>query len=280
MVSYILNRQKNKRLQEQNDKIIEQNASLEKQKGEISAQRDKLIEFNEELNQKTEEIEAQRDAIIREQQKSDSLLLNILPIAVAKELKEVGYATPQFYEMVTVLFTDFKGFTNVAAKMTPEQVIKELDYCFLSFDEIIEKYNLEKIKTMGDAYMCAGGIPIPNTTNPLDAIRAGIEIQAFMENMKAERKAKGLDFWELRLGIHTGPLVAGVVGRKKFAYDIWGDAVNLASRMESSGEPGKVNISGFTYELVKDHFEVTYRGKVPAKNKGDVDMYFVERELK
>lgn len=235
---------------------------------------------NEEINQQKEEIETQKEAIDIERQKSDDLLLNILPFSVAKELKTIGSATPQFYDKVTVLFTDFRGFTNIASKMTPVEVIKELDYCFLNFDNIIGKYNLEKIKTIGDAYMCAGGIPIPNETNPFDAIRAGLEIQKFMQAWIDDKKAKGLETWEVRLGIHTGEVIAGVVGNKKFAYDIWGDAVNTASRMESSGEVGTVNISGSTYEYVKDFFDCTYRGKVHAKNKGDVDMYFVNFEKK
>ncbi|TAE70631.1 MAG: hypothetical protein EAZ85_11670 [Bacteroidetes bacterium] len=235
---------------------------------------------NEEINQQKEEIETQKEALDIEKQKSDELLLNILPLSIAQELKTVGSATPQFYNKVTVLFTDFRGFTNIAAKMTPAEVIKELDYCFLNFDNIIGKYNLEKIKTIGDAYMCAGGIPIANETNPFDAIRAGLEIQKFMQNWINEKKAKGLETWEVRLGIHTGEVIAGVVGNKKFAYDIWGDAVNTASRMESSGDVGMVNISGSTYEYIKDFFDCTYRGKVHAKNKGDVDMYFVNFEKK
>ncbi len=255
IISYVRNRKKNRLLQAQNYKIKEQNANLEQQK---------------------EEIEAQNEAIIEEQKKSDALLLNILPIEVAKELKERGYATPKYYESATVLFTDFKGFTNAASGMTPQEVIKALDACFLAFDEISEKYGLEKIKTIGDAYMCAGGIPVINHTHAVDAVKAGLEIQEFMWKMRQEREAKGEPFWELRVGLNTGALVAGVIGKKKFAYDIWGDAVNLASRMESSGEVGKVNISEFTYKLVKDHFEFTHRGKVAAKNKGEIDMYFVD----
>jgi adenylate cyclase len=214
-----------------------------------------------------------------EKERSDKLLLNILPFETAEELKEKGTATPKQYEMVTVLFTDFKGFTTIAEKLTPEQLVEELNHCFLEFDLIIDKYNLEKIKTIGDSYMCAGGIPVSNTTNPVDAVRAGIAIQAYMDRLKAERLAKGQDCWELRIGIHTGKIIAGVVGKNKFAYDIWGDAVNTASRMESSGSPGKVNISGDTYELVKDLFTCVYRGKVQAKNKGEIDMYFVEEEI-
>jgi class 3 adenylate cyclase len=211
-----------------------------------------------------------------EKDKSDKLLLNILPFETAEELKEKGSATPKHYEMVTVLFTDFKGFTNIAEKLTPELLVEELNHCFLEFDLIMDKYNLEKIKTIGDSYMCAGGVPVANVTNPVDAVRAGLEIQAYMERLKNERLAQGLDYWELRVGINTGKVIAGVVGKNKFAYDIWGDAVNVASRMESSGAPGKVNISGDTYELVKDQFSCEYRGKVKAKNKGEIDMYFVE----
>ncbi|MHC1775999.1 MAG: adenylate/guanylate cyclase domain-containing protein [Lentimicrobium sp.] len=211
-----------------------------------------------------------------EKDRSEKLLLNILPYETAEELKEKGSATPKQYDMVSVLFTDFKGFTNIAEKLSPEQLVAELNNCFLEFDHIIDRHNLEKIKTIGDAYMCAGGIPVANTTNPVDIVKAGIEIKAFMDRLKAEREANGQDYWELRIGIHTGKVIAGVVGKNKFAYDIWGDAVNTASRMESSGEPGKVNISGDTYELVKDQFNCVYRGKVKAKNKGDIDMYFVE----
>ena len=211
-----------------------------------------------------------------EKDRSEKLLLNILPYETAEELKEKGSATPRQYDMVSVLFTDFKGFTNIAEKLSPEQLVEELNQCFLEFDRIIDKNNLEKIKTIGDSYMCAGGVPVANTSNPIDVVKAGLEIQEYMNQMKAERIARGLDYWELRVGIHTGKVIAGVVGKNKFAYDIWGDAVNVASRMESSGEPGMVNVSGDTYKLVKDLFSFTYRGKVKAKNKGDIDMYFVE----
>jgi adenylate cyclase len=211
-----------------------------------------------------------------EKERSEKLLLNILPFETAEELKEKGSATPKQYDLVSVLFTDFKGFTTIAEKLTPEQLVEELNQCFLEFDHIIDKYNLEKIKTIGDAYMCAGGIPVANTSNPVDIVRAGLEIKAYMDRLKAEREANGQDYWELRIGIHTGKVIAGVVGKNKFAYDIWGDAVNTASRMESSGAPGKVNISGITYEFVKDQFNCIYRGKIQAKNKGDIDMYFVE----
>ena len=243
----------------------------------------RMLRFSKRTNKilikQNNEIERQRDEINYEHERSEKLLLNILPKETAEELKEKGTATPRHYEMVSVLFTDFVGFTKIAEKLTAEQLVEELNKSFRHFDKIIDKYGLEKIKTIGDAYMCAGGIPVPNTTNPFDIVRAGLEIRDYMASLKAEKEARGEDFWELRIGIHTGDVIAGVVGKNKFAYDIWGDAVNTASRMESSGVPGKVNISGATYELIKDKFRCTYRGKVKAKNKGEIDMYIVEEEI-
>lgn len=215
--------------------------------------------------------------LIEEQrERAESLLLNILPFQTAEELKEKGSATPRYYEKVSILFTDFKGFTAIAEKLTPQELVKELNHCFVAFDMIMDKYELEKIKTIGDAYMCAGGIPTIMENNPIDVVMAALEIRDFMETLKLERVAQGMDFWELRIGIHTGPVIAGVVGKNKFAYDIWGDAVNTASRMESSGIAGQVNISGETYGLIKDYFVCTHRGKIKAKNKGEIDMYIVE----
>ncbi len=218
---------------------------------------------------------AYESMIETERRKSDDLLLNILPVETARELKQFGYSRPQLYERVTVLFTDFVGFTHIAARLTPEDLVKDLDTCFAAFDEIVGRHHLEKIKTIGDAYMAAGGIPLANQTNPLDVVTAAQEMMQWMENWAASKRAHDEEPWRLRVGIHTGPLVAGVVGKKKFAYDIWGDAVNIAARMESSGEAGKINISGETYELVKDQFACEHRGKVYAKNKGEVEMYFV-----
>ncbi len=222
---------------------------------------------------KTYELEVEK-----QKQQVEKLLHNILPEETAQELKDTGQATPKHYEMVSVLFTDFKGFTNIAEKLTPHEVIEELNKCFLVFDEICEKYNLEKIKTIGDAYMCAGGLPIANKSNPIDAVKAGLEMQNFMKKWKTEQIKNQKPIWELRLGIHTGEVIAGVIGKNKFAYDIWGDTVNLASRMESAGEVGKVNISETTYELVKNNFQCEFRGNIQAKNKGEVKMYFVNGE--
>jgi class 3 adenylate cyclase len=177
------------------------------------------------------------------------------------------------------MFTDFKDFTKISEKLSATELVAELHYLFHAFDNIIHNHGLEKIKTIGDSYMAAGGLPVPNQTNAKDVVSAALEIVSFMESHKNQRKKEGKEIFEIRIGIHTGPVVAGIVGVKKFAYDIWGDTVNLASRMESSGEPGKINISGSTYELVKNDFTCTYRGKIQAKNKGEVDMYFVEGKV-
>ncbi|TGL57851.1 guanylate cyclase [Leptospira ognonensis] len=221
------------------------------------------------------EVQSSRNVAESERKKSEKLLLNILPADVASELKEKGATEPVLYENVSVMFTDFKGFTQIAEILSPRELIQDLDACFVQFDKITERFNLEKLKTIGDSYMCAGGIPKRNKTHALDSVLAALEIQAFMNLMKNIKEEQGLPYWELRLGIHTGPLVAGVIGEKKFAYDVWGDTVNTASRMESSGTPGKINISGSTYELIKEVFECEFRGYVNAKNKGEVAMYYV-----
>ncbi len=220
----------------------------------------------------------QRNRITKEKQRSDELLLNILPEETAEELKTYGSAKAKSFDLVSVLFTDFKNFTQASELLSAEELVQEINYCYSEFDRIVTRYGIEKIKTIGDAYMCAGGLPVSNRTHPFDVVSAGLEMQQFMEKNKAERMAMNQPFFELRLGIHTGPVVAGIVGTKKFAYDIWGDTVNTASRMESSGEIGKVNISGATYELIKVRFGCQYRGKIEAKNKGSIDMYFVNHE--
>lgn len=217
----------------------------------------------------------QRNTIAKERKRSEELLLNILPEEVAEELKSKGSAEAKHFDDVTVMFTDFKNFTQISETLTPAQLVTEIHNCFKAFDTIIEKYNIEKIKTIGDSYMCAGGLPVANKTNAIDVVNAAIEIQEFMQQHIQQRVGEGKEPFEIRIGVHTGPVVAGIVGVKKFAYDIWGDTVNIASRMESSGETGKVNISNSTYELVKDTFACTYRGKIQAKNKGEIDMYFV-----
>ncbi len=210
-----------------------------------------------------------------EKNRSENLLLNILPKETALELKENGKVQAKKFESVTVLFTDFKGFTSFSAHLSPEDLVKSVDYYFSKFDKIIEKYGLEKIKTIGDAYMCAGGLPFPSENHAFKMVLAAFEIAAFIEDSKKMEDAHVTHF-DIRIGINTGPVVAGVVGIKKFAYDIWGDTVNVASRMESNSEPGKINVSENTYELIKDTFDCVYRGEIAVKNKGMMKMYFVK----
>jgi len=213
-----------------------------------------------------------------EKKRSEELLLNILPIETANELKSTGKAEPKYYKSVSIMFTDFKDFTHVAEKLSPKELVTEIDYCFSAFDEIVAKFGIEKIKTIGDAYLCAYGISNSEQKDHSVIIKAAKEILTLMDNYQKEREAKGKHGFSIRIGIHTGSVVAGVVGKHKFAYDIWGDAVNTASRMEQSSETGKINISTATYELVKNDFKFVYRGKVMAKNKGKIDMYFLENE--
>ncbi|MBL0127618.1 MAG: hypothetical protein IPP83_09175 [Flavobacteriales bacterium] len=238
-----------------------------------------VLYFRRQRNRFEGEVVLRTRELREEKQRSDDLLLNILPSDVAEELKAKGHAEAKHFEQVTILFTDFKGFTEASEKLSPQELVEELNTCFMAFDHIITARGIEKIKTIGDAYMCAGGLPDPKTSSPEDVVRAGLEMQAFMIDRKKERDAAGLFSFEMRVGIHTGPVVAGIVGVKKFQYDIWGDTVNTASRMESSGEVGQVNISGATYALVVEQasrlFTFTPRGKVQAKGKGEMEMYFV-----
>ncbi len=232
--------------------------------------------INKKLSQKNQAIEQQKEEIAIERNKSEKLLLNILPVETANELKEKGFATPKKYDKATVIFTDFSGFTEIANKMSPEELIAELNTCFEAFDEIIGQYGLEKIKTIGDAYMCVAGIPAPTENNPINAIAAGLEMMKFMNQRIQQKQSKGLKYWGMRMGIHSGPIVAGVIGQKKFAYDIWGDTVNIASRMEANGAIGKINISKTTYELVKHKYKCIARDLVDVQNLGKITMYFVD----
>lgn len=222
---------------------------------------------------------SQKNAIIREeQQRSEDLLLNILPALVAEELKKQGHTKARYFEDVSVLFADFVGFSKIAEKLTPQQLVSELDSCFQEFDAIIARHNLEKIKTIGDAYMCAGGMLADGKDGSQlrNMVYAAREMQAWLLQWNFERERQGLPRYDARIGIHSGPVVAGVVGSKKFAFDIWGDTVNIAARVEQAGEGGKINVSGPVYEAVKNQFEFKHRGKIPVKNKGEIEMYFLE----
>lgn len=229
----------------------------------------RALMLEEKVNVRTKELQA-------EKKKSEDLLLNILPYEVAEELKEHGSSRAKKYKEVTVLFTDFKGFTRIASETEPEELVSEIDYCFRGFDKIVTKYKLEKIKTIGDAYLCVGGIEHAIDSQSREVVLAALEIQEFMEHRKMERKNSGEFYFEIRLGIHTGPIVAGIVGLKKFAFDIWGDTVNTASHIESSSRVGFVNISEDTFKLICSDFNCIYRGKVDMKNKEPMDMFFVD----
>ena len=230
-----------------------------------------------ELRRKLIELSGARKALEAEKKRSEELLLNILPAKIADELKTRNEVEPRHYNSATIMFTDFKGFTRLAEASEPRTLVNDLNQYFTAFDEIIERHNLEKLKTIGDAYMCAGGLPEENRTHPIDACRAALEIQEFMARVNKQREKMRLQHWDLRIGLHTGPVMAGVVGKKKFTYDIWGDAVNVAARMESNGEAGRIALSESTYHRVKDQFECEHRGPIEAKNKGVLDTYFLNR---
>ncbi len=232
-----------------------------------------LISKNRELEIKVNE---RTKELTDEKTKSDNLLLNILPLEVAEELKRTGSLEAKQFDDVSVLFTDFVGFTSISERLSPKELVEEIHYCFKAFDEIIEKNQLEKIKTIGDAYMAVGGMPNKDSKHASKSVQAAIDIHAFIRQYQIDKKAASKPYFEIRIGINSGSVIAGIVGVKKFAYDIWGDTVNTAARMEQNCEPGKINISGPTYQLVKSQFTCVHRGAIEAKNKGAIDMYYVE----
>ncbi|MCP9237528.1 hypothetical protein NMA52_16340 [Lewinella sp. JB7] len=218
-------------------------------------------------------IDRSEESLMVEQKKTDDLLHNILPVNVAKDLKETGRTIPRKYGNVTILFTDFEGFTELVASISEITLVNELNEIFGRFDEIVEEAGVEKIETIGDAYLAACGLGEGITEeNAINCITAAREMIHYLEERNSNHDIK----WRMRVGIHSGPIVAGVVGKKKFRYDLFGDTINTASRMESSGEPGEINISGLTYQLVKNNFDCKYRGKIHAKGKGAMEMYFVK----
>ena len=212
-------------------------------------------------------------------EKSDDLLLNILPAAVVKEVKEKGYAEAKEFDQATILFTDFEDFTSMSEKLSPKLLVKDLHECFSVFDQIVSTYGIEKIKTIGDSYMASGGLPVPMEDSVKNTVLAALEMQAYISKRKGAMGAMENPAFAMRVGVHTGPVVAGIVGVKKFQYDVWGDTVNTASRMESHGEIDKVNVSQSCYDLLKDDPEFSFesRGKIQAKGKGEIEMYFVSK---
>lgn len=252
-----------RKVQQRTQEIREQSKKIEEQSKKIEEEKNKVVK--------------QQELLQIEKDKTEKLLRNVIPESTAEELKKSGKARARAYKVVSVLFTDFVGFTKISDRMSATELVKKLDVYFTKFDEIIVNNNLEKIKTIGDAYMCAGGVPVRNSTNPIDTCVAALQIQAYMLNRKNDALANDDEFWELRLGINTGEVTAGVIGSERLAYDIWGATVNQAQRMEMMGAPGEVTVSGATYHYIEPYFECSFKGKAQSKSRGLIDMYIVHR---
>jgi len=260
--------------------LINAEKALEEKHDHLLTLTEHLEYANTLLDDQRKEIEIQKKSVEVEKARSDELLRNILPWEVARSLQKKGIYKPKKFKEVSVLFADFVGFSRISSTYEDVEVfLNELSQYFEFFDETTSTRFIEKIKTIGDCYMCAGGLPRTNHSHPFDTVLAALEMQRFVEKKAKQDKVDGKQVWRLRIGIHTGSVIAGVIGKWKFAYDIWGDTVNVASRMETSGEAGTVNVSETTYQFIKDYFHCTYRGKVPAKNLGEINMYFVDRIL-
>ncbi|HAM98400.1 MAG TPA: hypothetical protein DCQ26_07290 [Marinilabiliales bacterium] len=258
-------------------KLKETEEALNQKNEYMIALTNHLKSSNALLEEQQKEINAQYKALEEERKKSDDLLLNILPFEVARQLKSKGEAKPRSYKLASVLFLDFVNFTKITQDLPPKDIVHVLDSYFKEFDDIIEKHFIEKIKTIGDAYMCAGGLPLSNRSNPFNVVLAGLEIQNFVRGFQPDVYASSGLKWQCRIGIHSGDVISGVVGKKKYIYDIWGNTVNLAARMQEEGEIGRVNISEVTHEYIQPYFECDFRGKVETKGGDMVNMYFVNR---
>lgn len=258
-------------------KLVRLEMKIAERTREIRAKNAQIESQNEIINKEKNKVIEQKRLLQIEKDKSENLIRRIIPESTVEELKNSGKTSARAYKMVSILFTDFVGFTKIAERMTPSDLVSRLDVYFRKFDEIIVNNNLEKIKTIGDAYMCAGGVPVRNNTNPIDTCLAALQIQHYMAGLKEEAEKNNEEFWTLRLGINTGEVTAGVIGSERLAYDIWGSAVNRAQRMEMLGEPGKVTTTGETYKLIEPFFECVFKGKAKSKSNNEIDMYSVER---
>jgi class 3 adenylate cyclase len=237
----------------------------------------RLVVTQLELRRKLKEFEEARQSLAREKKHADGLLLNVLPASIAEEMETMGRVEPKYFPSATILFADFEDFTRFAENLAPRQLVDDLDMYFSAFDDIVARRGLEKLKTIGDAYMCVGGLPRETTHHALDACLAALDMLDAMAHANAQRQAMRLEPWRLRIGLHTGSVMAGVVGKTKFTYDIWGDAVNIAARMEEAGEAGRINVSESTYRQVEPFFECVARGRIKTKNKREMDMFFLDR---
>lgn len=260
-----------RRLKVRDDEFGQLSVRLNQMAESLSVAQEKLKVRTEELEQTNRQLAGKNREIEKQKQVSDDLLLNILPAAIAEELHSKGSVSPKYYEDVTILFTDFVGFTRSSETLPVEELVRLLNGLFTTFDKIVKKYGLEKLKTIGDAYMCAGGIPSKNSSHPVDAVLSAFEI---VEAVTACNQLVHCP-WSIRIGIHTGPVAAGVVGINKFAFDVWGDTVNFASRLESTGAPNRINVSATTYSRIKDFFDCEFRGRIETKEKKAFDMFFV-----
>ncbi len=225
-------------------------------------------QINKKLKERTRELEEERI-------KSNQLLHNILPSEIVKELKETGSIKPREYSKVTLLFTDFQDFTEIASRLHPQELINELNIIFKNFDAIIESHGLEKLKTMGDSYIVGGGLPKETNNHAVEVVSAALEMQEYLK----QRNALSANKWIMRAGVHSGNVVAGVVGKNKFTYDVWGNTVNIASMMEKMGKPGMINITCDTFNLIKDSFECEQHGNTVVTGNGDISMYLVRNKL-
>jgi class 3 adenylate cyclase len=234
--------------------------------------RDRDMLITEQRRQLEVEVAERTEDLALQMSRSDELLHNVLPVEIAAELKLSGASLPRRFDNVSILFTDFVGFTTVVSSLPPQRLVEEINDMFKSFDDILAEVGVEKIKTIGDSYMIASGLPETVEDHAERCVVAAQRMFAYLEERNQSAPIK----WNMRAGIHSGAVVAGIVGKHKFAYDVFGDTVNIASRMESAGSPGRINISAYTYDLIRHRFTTTYRGKINAKGKGEIDMYFVE----
>lgn len=248
---------------EQEQKLVLKIADLLKENMEFSNQLKEITEANKKLTKQNEKLE--------------NIISSIPPEVLPKEASSQIKSKTKRFEMATVLYADIQGFKKIAEQSATTDIIDELDQIIFHFNSIVKKYKIEKIKTIGDAYMCAGGVPVKNITNPVDVVLAALEMQDYLNNLKAEYESQNKKFWDLKMGIHTGPVTATFSGRKKISYELKGDTVHIATRMASASEVSQINISIMTYELVKQYFVCDYNGKIPVKYKGDMEMYFLKR---
>ncbi len=257
-------------------KMIEKD--LEDKNENLLSITDNLEQANKILEEQQLQIQQQSELLAEEKQKTEALLLNILPREVANALQKKGVYKPKKFKEVSVMFADFVGFSKLSVTYENiEEFLDVLSSYFETFDEIITQRFIEKIKTIGDCYMCAGGLPRTNHSHPFDTVLAALELQRYTKLRAQDDIQNGRPVWSIRVGIHSGSVIAGVIGKHKFAYDIWGDTVNVASRMQTASDPGRINISESTYSYIKDFFICIPRGKIPAKNIGEIEMYFVDR---